>query len=972
MTRMSRLPTLKVDPRRRISFTYDGRSMTGCAGDTVATALFANGVRIFSRSVKYHRPRGLYSLDGESANAYVAVDGIANVCGETALLREGMTVASQNVLGSPEWDLWGFLDWFHWAMPAGFFYRVFHKPYRFWPFFQDRIRKMAGLGRLNPQKTPPPSEECHLSADVCVLGGGPAGMQAALRAARFGLRVVLLERRPWLGGFYAWRARKTPEGEPLYRRASDLAAELEREPNVRVFRRTFVNGLWGDNLVTAFQVPADGEPARERYLEIRTRAAVVATGCGERPLVFENNERPGVMQPGCAHRLLRTFGLIPGDSAVFSVGDDSGLEAALDLAELGVDVRCVADSRTDGQDPELAAALRERKIPLLPGWAARRAQGLRSVKGVELASLTGPGEKRLSCDVVAASAGLTPNSGPLFAAQTRMVYDRRTNFFLPETLPPRVHAAGRLLAHDRPEVVELSGERAGLLAAADCGADVGSELKGVEDALAASPEPKRGSKLVAVAGGRGSRSFVCFDEDVTLENIQQATRWGFDVPELAKRFTAAGTGPGQGGIPGHNLPLVMAGLRDAESPEILPTTVRPPLVPTLFSTYAGPKHDIFKRTPLHEDQEAAGAIFRRIGVWKRARYFSEDLSCRDEVLNVRNNVGLIDVSTLGKFRIFGPDAQKALNRVYVGDMTRVPRGKVKYSAMVNEYGCIVDDGVITRVGEDDFYFTTSTGRAGMTVEWIRYHCRFEDWTFHLVNLTDAQGAVNLAGPNARAVLQKLTDADLSNDSFPFMGYREIALLDRIPARVMRLGFVGELSYEIHIPASYSRSVWRALMEASREFGIRPFGLEAQNVLRLEKGHVIIGQETEIRTTLHDLGLGFLWHREKPDAKTVGAPALRFSEHQGGRMKLVGIAMDEPAQTPGDGALIVDEAIRGYVCTARFSPTLGRSIALALVDEPLAAPETPVKIFQEGMGWARWPAKVTTPPFYDPEGKRLRM
>ena len=363
---------------------------------------------------------------------------------------------------------------------------------------------------------------------------------------------------------------------------------------------------------------------------------------------------------------------------------------------------------------------------------------------------------------------------------------------------------------------------------------------------------------------------------------------------------------------------------------------------------------------------------RRIGVWKRARYFSQDFSCREEIRNVRENVGMIDVSTLGKFRIFGPDAEKALDRVYVGNMRNIPRGRMKYSAMLNDDANLVDDGVITKIGENDFYFTASTARAGMTAEWIRYHCRDENWEFYLVNLTDALGAINLAGPNARKVLEKLTDADLSPEAFPYLGYREMHLCSQIPARVMRLGFVGELSFEIHMPSSFCRSAWQSLMEAGKEFGIRPFGLEAQSALRLEKGHVIIGQESEIRTTLHDLGMGFAWYRGKPEAKTVGAPSLHFTEHQEGRLKLVGIRMEEGSRTPGDGALIVDEAIRGHVCTVRYSQALAKSIGLALVDAPLAKEGTRLKIFQEDMGEERLTAIVVPTPFYDPEGTHQRM
>jgi sarcosine oxidase subunit alpha len=379
-----------------------------------------------------------------------------------------------------------------------------------------------------------------------------------------------------------------------------------------------------------------------------------------------------------------------------------------------------------------------------------------------------------------------------------------------------------------------------------------------------------------------------------------------------------------------------------------------------------------KKTPTHESQVKSGAVFRRIGDWKRARYFSQDFSCQEEIENVRHNVGIIDVSTLGKFRVFGPHALKALQRVYVGDMEKIPEGKVKYSAMCNEDGCIIDDGVVVKRGENDYYLTTSTGRAGDTIEWIRYHTRYERWNFHMVNLTDGFGAINLAGPNAREVLGKLTEADISKEGFPLGGYREFFMGATIPVRVMRLGFVGELSYEIHMPASFMKTVWDSLLEAGRGFDIRPFGLEAQNALRLEKGHIIVGQESEIRATLHDIGLGFLWCRNKTDTKMVGAPALRFTEHQKGRMKLVGFEMEKPLRTPKDGAIIVDDAIRGHVFTARYSFTLAKSIGFALVEDQFSEPGTRLALFEENMGKDRLYARIVPTPFYDTDGKRLKM
>jgi sarcosine oxidase subunit alpha len=404
----------------------------------------------------------------------------------------------------------------------------------------------------------------------------------------------------------------------------------------------------------------------------------------------------------------------------------------------------------------------------------------------------------------------------------------------------------------------------------------------------------------------------------------------------------------------------------------VPTTVRAPLVPTFLATYAGSNHDMCKRTPAHDLQKEVGGIMRRVGVWKRARYFSQDFSCRDEIENVRNSVGIFDGSTLGKFKIWGPDALKALQRVYVSDMSRISDGKIKYSAMCNDDGCIIDDGVVVKRGENEYYFTSSTVRAGATVEWLRFHTRYDGWNFNMVNLTDANGVINLAGPNARKVLEKVADVDVSNEAFPYAGYREFTINKTIPVRSMRLGFVGELSYELHVPSSYMPALWALLMDAGQEFGIRNFGLETQNVLRMEKCHLIIGSESEQRTTLHDVGLGFLWNREKTAAKTVGAVALKQTEKQEGRFKLIGFKMEDPNRTPRDGSLVVDSAFKGYVCIARYSFSLKESVGMALVDESLTQKGTRLQIYEDECQGQYLYATVASTPFYDPEGKRLRM
>ena len=972
INRFTNLPTLKIDTAQKLAFMYKGKKYYGVKGDTVASALFANGVRIFGRSLKYHRPRGLYSLDGECSNTCMEVDGIPNVRCENTLLKEGMVIKEQNVKGSAENDMMSFLDKMDWLMPAGFYYNVMHKPAKIWPIAMKQIRKAAGLGKISPDyKMPGKFDEIFLNTDVCVIGGGPSGMMAALSAAKKGLRVIIMESRPWLGGFFEYRSKEYKNNQTLHDRAEQLANEVMAQENIRVFTHTSAVGTYNNNLVTGFQIGKKEDVFDERYIEIRAKSVVAAAGCIERPLIFDNNERPGVMQIGCALRMAKTYGLLPGKKAVFSIGHDLGLEAALELHDLGLTIVCIADIREDGHDPELLEKIQAKNIPLFKGWVAKKALGAKRVKGVDLSSVDGQISKTFACDLIVASAGMTPVTGHITVALGTLKYDIHTGFFLPDKMPDKMHAAGRILGLNDPLSIEASGTLAGLQAAFDCENGSIKELGDAKKALENLPGPARGTKLVT-APVKGRKSFICFDEDATIKNIKQAIEKGFDVPELIKRFTATGLGPGQGGIPGHNLPMYVAKYQALPDVSIRPTNVRPPLVPTLISTYAGVNHKMFKITPMDEMQKQDGGIFRNIGVWQRARYFSDDLLCKKEIENVRNNVGMLDGSTLGKFRIHGPDALKALQRVFVSDMSKVKEGRVKYSAMCNDDGCVIDDGVVVKQGENDYYFTTSSGRAGQTIEWIRYHTRYDGWDFALVNLTDSMGVINLSGPNARKVFEKIVDIDVSNEAFGYSEYKEFKIADTIPTRAMRLGFVGELSYELHVPASYMKSVWLMLKEAGKEFNIQNFGVEAQNVLRMEKCHIILGQESEQRTNLLDVGLGFLWDRKKADAKTVGAVALSQAENDQTRLKLVGFKMENNGRAPRDGALIVDEKVRGYIATARDSFSLNEAVGMALVEAPLSKIGTRLEIYEDECGDDRIYGKVVTMPFYDPEGQRMKM
>jgi sarcosine oxidase subunit alpha len=965
MNRLTQLPTLKINPNEPLGFIYKGKKLYGVKGDTIASALYANGVRIFGRSLKYHRPRGLYSLDGECSNTCMEVDGVPNVRCENTLLKEGMVVVEQNVKGSADNDMLGFLDKLDFLMPAGFYYNIMHKPAAIWPMAMKQIRKTAGLGQISPDHVMPGNyDEIFVNTDVCVIGGGPAGMNAALTAADNGLRVIVMESRPWLGGFFEYR-------NAYHDRATTLAEKVETHDNIRVFKHTSAVGTYNNNLVTGFIIGGEEDVFDQRYIEIRAEVVISAAGAIERPLLFENNERPGVMQAACALRMAKTYGQLAGKKAVFSVGHDLGLEAAVELFDLGLTVSCIADIREDGQDPDLLEKIAEKKIPLLKGWVACEAIGKKEVRGVTIKTIDGQIEKTIKCDLIVASAGFTPVTGHITVNQGTLKYDNHTGCFLPDQMPHKMFAAGRILGLQDGDAIETSGILAGLKAAEACNKIDAETVTKTRKKLDSLPGPERGTKLVT-APVKGRKSFICFDEDATIKNIRQAIEKGFDVPELIKRFTATGLGPGQGGVPGHNLPLYVAKYQGLPDVSIRPTNVRPPLVPTLIAAYAGANHKMFKTTPIDDLQREDGGIFRNIGVWQRARYFSDDYSCKAEIQNVRNNVGMLDGSTLGKFRIHGPDALKALQRVYVSDISKAKAGRIKYSAMCNDDGCVIDDGVIVQLAENDYYFTTSTGRAGQTVEWIRYHTRYDGWDFALVNLTDAMGVINLSGPNARKVLEKVTDYDVSNDAFGFSEVKEFKVADTIPVKAMRLGFVGELSYEFHVPSSYMKSLWNLFKEAGKEFGIKNFGVEAQNVLRMEKCHIILGQESEQRTNLLDVGLGFLWDRSKADAKTVGAVALAQAETDASRLKLVGFKMENNGRAPRDGSLIVDDKVRGYVATARDSFSLNEAVGMALVESPLAKIGTRLEIFEDECKDERIYGTVVEMPFYDPEGKRMKM
>ncbi len=975
-TRRLHLPTLRIDPDTPVSFRFGLKKYRGFAGDTIATALFARGIRIFSRSRKFRRPRGLYSLDGESANCLLNVNGFPNVHAETTPLQPKMRVRPQNRRYSLKRKFITALDRFDSAMPAGFYLRRFHKPRFLWPYFRKHLRRAAGIGQLKPNFRPPDRyEHLHVNAEVCVIGGGPAGMLAALAAAAQGLRVILLESRPWPGGHFDYRITPYREDILLFQRMRTLAEQVENVPGIRIFLRTAATGLYPDHQIMAVQTGTAGDPFDQRLIRINARSIVTATGCRERPLLFEHNDRPGVMQPETALRLARTYGILPGARAVFCVGHDDGLAAAVDLHDLGLTVQAVADLRTGGQNPALVEALAAREIPLLNGWTVLSARGKTAVEGVTLASPDGKETRGFKCDLLAASAGKIPAAELLTSAGAETAFGPGGEIQI-RNLPPHVHTAGTLAGYDLADAIELSGQVAGLRAAADCGASVEADILTAKNALDSLPQKKPDGMPFPIQK-TGKKVFVCFDMDVTVKEVRQACDLGFDRPELVKRLTGAGTGPGQGGMPGYTLPPVIAACTGKPVEEMQPSRVRPPVAPLLLATCATGHTSILKQSPAFPVQKKLGGLIQPVNGWEIAVRYSPDRAARSGIDTVRQHIGITDISTPGKFRIFGPDAEKALRRIFLGDLAGMVQGEARFGLMCSEQGWLMDRNLIARQGETDYFFITAPSLAAETVrEWLDRHTAGEGWNFHLTALTDAMGGIRLAGPRTRELLQRLTESNVSNAAFPVLGYRRFRIRDEITVHAIRNPDLGEITCDLFVPASRTGALWEILIDAGRDLGIQPFGLTAETVLRLEKGVVNLHFEADRHATPVTMGLGEFLFRTPVEPGTVGLKVLREGSPRRGRArwKRVGFRMirkEEGGRVPSEGAIVADDAVRGRISQCRYSPTLDAYIGTALVEESLTAEGTSLPVFAPDMQQKddRLSVMVVPMPFYDPDNAR---
>ncbi len=990
----------RVDRAKPLRFRFDGREYIGYAGDTLASALLANGIHLVGRSFKYHRPRGIVAAGAEEPNALLRLvrgNGRVdpNTRATTVPLFNDLDASPQNCWPAVGFDLQAVAGLLSPLFPAGFYYKTFMWPPSFWKrVYEPRIRAAAGLGEA--PRVPDPDRYLHRFAhcDVLVAGAGPAGIAAALAATRAGARVILadeqIEPGGWLLGEGAVRARIDGEAPGVWLAAA--LAELRAAGNCRLLPRTTVFGCYDHNLVGLLEdvadhklVPAEGQP-RHRLWKVRAAEVVIATGAVERPLVFPANDRPGIMLAGAAATYLHRFAVLPGREIVVVTNNDSVYGLAGDFADAGARVT-VADSRRRIPG-KVAAAARERGVELLPATVPAGSEGRRRVRQIHLRARDGGTTLPVprACDLVLMSGGWNPNLALFAQARGSLRWDGDMASFLPDRAHWPMRCAGGANGTRTLAEAIAGGLRAGAAAASAAGFDASEPAPpAVEEGPAWTLEPLW---CVPGCGERElGKAFVDFQHDVTVRDLGLALREGYESIEHLKRYTTTGMGTDQGKL-GNLVALgIVAGERGLSPAAVGATTFRQPWTPVPFGAFAGAHRgalfDPVRRTPMHAWAERAGAVFEEVGQWKRARYFPRDgedmhAAVQREARAVRERCGMLDASTLGKIDIRGPDAAEFLNRIYTNAWSKLAVGACRYGLMLGEDGMVFDDGVTARLGEHHFHMTTTTGGAARVLAWLENWLQTEwpELRVWCTSVTEQWATMTVTGPEAREVLRPLVrGVDLEPAAFPHMTFRcgEIA---GVPGRIFRISFTGELSYEVNVPAGYGLHVWEALVEIGRAHGLTVYGTETMHLLRAEKGYIIVGQDTDGTVTPFDLGMGWIVSKKKGDF--VGRRSLfRADMQRSDRKQLVGLLTEDPAVVLEEGAQIVEEPDRpppmrtiGHVTSSYMSPNLGRSIALAMVAGG-----------RDRLGRRLWvprldgPAvavEVTSPVFYDPEGTRLHV
>jgi len=991
----------RIDRSRPLTFSFNNHRYTGFAGDTLASALLANGVTLIGRSWKYHRPRGIVACGAEEPNAIVQMGegeySVPNARATQVELFDGLTARSSNCWPSVDWDLMAASNLLSRFLPAGFYYKTFMWPRSFWKYYEHVIRRASGLGRAPQAADPDIYDKTYAHCDVLIAGGGPAGISAALAAGRTGARVILADEQYEFGGSLLGFQGEI-EGIPAAAWLQNSLAELASLRDVRLIRRGTVYAFLDHNYLMIAERLTDHlsqgarNVPRERIWRVRAAQVVLATGAHERPLVFCNNDRPGVMLASAISTYVNRYAVKPAGSALIFTNNDSAYATALHLHQAGVNVVAVVDARR-APDGELSRLVQDSGIEIMRGSVVTDVAGRKQVSGAKVISLSPDGKvqgapKDIRCDLIAVSGGWNPVVHLSAQSGAKAIWDDGRACFLPGKPVQAERSAGACAGafslvdalaqgtHVGIEAVDLlAGDRAGKL-------KLTSVISNRADASIMPLWLVPGLKLV----GHGGKQFVDLQNDVVASDIFLAAREGFHSIEHTKRYTALGFGTEQGKLGNTNGMAILAQALGQSIPDTGTTTFRPNYTPVTFGAIAGRDvgelFDPIRKTALHEWHVEHGALFENVGQWKRPWYYpnpGEDLhaAVNRECLAVRNSIGIMDASTLGKIDIQGPDAAEFLNLVYTNAWTKLKVGSCRYGLMLGEDGMVKDDGVTTRLAENHFLMTTTTGGAASIMAWLERWLQTE-WPHmkvYLTSVTDHWATIAVVGPRSRDVVNKVCSGiDFSNAFFPFMTYRK-GIAAGTACRVMRISFSGELAYEINISANWARYVWEELMEAGHSVNITPYGTETMHVLRAEKGFIIVGQDTDGSATPIDLGMEAMVARNK---EFIGKRSLsRADMARSDRKQLVGLLTDEPREVLPEGGQIVEDprvsipaAMVGHITSSYYSATLGRSIALALVKNGRS--RSGQRLFVPLDSGRVIAAKIVPPIFYDVEGVRQKV
>ncbi len=953
MTQSNRLSAGgRIDRTRALRFRFDARELTGFAGDTLASALLANDVHFVGRSFKYHRPRGILSAGEEEPNALVQLaEGAFTEPNARATLTElydGLVAQSQNRWPTLAFDLGSVTDRLSGLLPAGFYYKTFMWPRSMWKSYEKPIRRMAGLGRAPELPDPDRYERVHAHCDVLVIGAGPAGIAAALAAGRMGARVILADQQSEPGG-QLLAERFEIDASPGLAWVNAALAELGAMPEFSLLDRTTVTGYYDHNFLIGCQrltehlgPRAASKLARARLWKIRARQVVLATGSHERPVVFPDNDRPGIMLAGAARAYANRYGVRPGSRALILTANDDAYRTALDLASVGVAIAAVVDMRAEAQ-AYLPQRVRARGIEVLCGHGIVATQGRTRVSAVRVRPLDASAPVReIACDLVCMSGGWMPSVHLFSQSRGQLGYDEAVGAFVPGHASQPVRCAGAASGAFALRDALSQGFVTGAHAAQDAGFGV-ARVPDTPETV--EPEEAAGDTRHAFGATASSRrkQFVDFQNDVTAADIALAAREGYDQPELLKRYTTAGMGTDQGKTGNLNALAILATLRDLPIAAVGATTFRPPYMPLSFGAIAGADTgELFepvRKTPMHAWHEKNGALFEDVGKWKRPWYYprggeSMRAAVNRECKAARNSLGILDASTLGKIDIQGPDAAEFIDRIYCNSFRSLAIGRCRYGLMLRQDGMVFDDGVSARLGERHYLMSTTTGGAARVLAWLEEWLQTE-WPqlkVYCTSVSEQYAQIALTGPRSTELLGPLTDVKL--DTMPFMSVR-VGRVAGIPARVFRISFSGAPGYEVAVPAGRGYELWTTLMGAGERFGITPYGTEAMHVLRAEKGFIIVGQETDGSVTPVDLGF------ERMDATPrsfIGRRSLqRVDLLRADRKQLVGLLTESPETVLPEGAqvvtgpkLLTPVAMLGHVTSSYYSANCGRSIALALV------------------------------------------